>query len=74
MNLQTGEVYDFMVNKSKKPAWATRGGGLRRPIQLTYGPDGALYVVDFGVIHFDEKGMNAQPNTGVIWKVSRQGE
>lgn len=59
------------VNEGEKLAWATGGGGLRRPIQLTYGPDGALHITDFGVILFDESGMTAQPNTGVVWKVSR---
>jgi glucose/arabinose dehydrogenase len=71
VNLTTGQYADFMVNKSRKPAWATKGGGLRRPIQLEFGPDGALYVLDFGVVRFDKKGMQAEPNTGVIWKVTR---
>ena len=73
VNMETSEVRDFLVNRSRKPAWAAEGGGLRRPLQLTYGPDGALYVVDFGVIHFSEQGMNAEPNTGVVWKVTRTG-
>lgn len=34
---------------------------------------GALYVVDFGEVQFSEQGMNARPNTGVIWKVVRTG-
>ena len=73
-NIETGEISDFLVNESKKPAWATDGGGLRRPLQAEWGPDGALYVVDFGVIHFSEQGMNAEPNTGIIWKVVHRPE
>jgi sporulation protein YlmC with PRC-barrel domain len=69
VNLKTGEITDFLVNKSKKPAWADNSDGLRRPLQVTWGPDGALYVADFGVIRFDEEGMTAEPGTGVIWKV-----
>lgn len=46
--------------------------GPERPIQVEWGPDGALYVVDFGVINVTSKGMNAQPNSGVVWWVVRE--
>lgn len=74
VNLETGEMTDFLVNSSQKPAWVDNSGGLRRPLQLAWGPDGALYVADFGVIRFDEEGMTAEPGTGVIWKVTRTEE
>ena len=74
VKLDTGAISDFMVNRTQKPAWATSGGGLRRPLAIQWGPDGALYVVDFGVIHFTEKGMNAEPGTGVVWRVRYRGE
>jgi hypothetical protein len=48
-------------------------GGLCRPITAEWGPDGALYVVDFGLFEFSQSGMNARPDTGVIWKVVRSG-
>lgn len=70
VNIITGEMRDFISNISGKPASATQGGGLERPVQLEWGPDG-LYVVDFGRIDFTENGMNAHPNTGKIWRVSR---
>ncbi len=74
VDLQTSEAFDFLINKSRKPGWVDRSGGLRRPIQVTWGPDGALYVTDFGVIEFSEQGMNAWPGTGVIWKVTHTGK
>jgi glucose/arabinose dehydrogenase len=76
VNLESGEISDFLINKSGKPAWAPEGGfgGLRRPLDLEWGPDGALYVVDFGVIHFSEAGMFAEEKTGVVWRVTASGQ
>lgn len=74
VDLDTGQVSDFLVNRNEKPASATGGGGLERPIQLEWGPDGSLYVVDFGVINLTPQGMQAQANTGAIWRVSRTNE
>ena len=71
VDLSTGQHEPFLVNKSGKPASASGGGGLERPVQLEWGPDGSLYVVDFGTIEFHPSGMKAHPKTGVIWKVTR---
>lgn len=72
VNLDTGEVSNFIYNTGNLPASANSGGGLERPIQLEWGPDGALYIVDFGVVNFDKTGMNAHPFTGTIWKVTKE--
>lgn len=71
VDLTTGKASDFIANKDKLPASVNKTGGLERPLQLEWGPDGNLYIVDFGVVEFDDKGMNAHPFTGVIWKVSK---
>lgn len=73
VNLQTGTVEDYIYNESRVPASATQNaGGLERPIQMEWSPDGDLYIVDFGIVEFNENGMSAHPNTGVLWKVSRE--
>jgi glucose/arabinose dehydrogenase len=72
VNLDTKAVENFLINESGMPASATHGGGLERPLQIEWGPDGSLYVVDFGIIEFTEAGMDAHPGTGVIWKVSKK--
>lgn len=72
VNLDNGGSTDFAVNKSKMPASATKGGGLERPIQIEWGNDGNLYVVDFGSIGISEKGMSAVPHSGAVWKISRE--
>lgn len=59
--------------------------GINRPIQVQFGPDGALYLVDFGAVRdFGQSNPNSRftnpadaplvqiPNTGVIWKITRK--
>ena len=73
VNLQTGEVYNFIYNESRVPASATENaGGLERPIQMEWSPDGELYIVDFGIVEFNKNGLSAHPFTGVLWKVSKE--
>ena len=73
VNLTTGEVYNYIYNESGLPASATRdAAGLERPIQLEWSPDGSLYIVDFGVVEFNSKGMTAHPFTGVLWKLEKE--
>jgi glucose/arabinose dehydrogenase len=76
LNLRTGQSQDFLTNRSGRPAFATEraNGGFNRPISVAFGPDGALYVVDFGIIALEPTGMKAQPGTGVVWKITRTGQ
>lgn len=71
VNLTTGQATDYIYNKNNLPASAKGTGGLERPIQLEWGKDGSLYIVDFGVVEFEDSGMNAYPFTGVLWKVTK---
>jgi len=81
VNLETGKRTPFITNKSR-PASASpepgkgepKGGGFERPLRPVWGPDGALYLVDFGRLDSfpdPKKKRFAFPNTGVIWKISR---
>lgn len=76
VNPQNGSVSDMAVNRSRMPASMTgNSGGLERPIEAKFGPDGDLYVVDLGVVEYRE-GANdwlATPATGIIWRLSRTG-
>jgi glucose/arabinose dehydrogenase len=46
--------------------------GPRRLIDVRFGPDGALYVVDYGVMPVDKNGPKSIPGTAVVWRVSRE--
>jgi glucose/arabinose dehydrogenase len=74
VNVASGEVEDFAVNRgrSNAPASKLKRGGLERPVAARFDPSGrALYVVDFGVLLMDGKKPKPQPNTGVVWRITR---
>jgi glucose/arabinose dehydrogenase len=69
-------------------AFAERISGINRPIQVLFGPDGALYLVDYGAVRdFGQSDSRTTfvggptngplieiPKTGVIWKITRTGK
>lgn len=75
VNVNTGVVRDFAVNKGKRngPASWLKSGGLERPVSVTFDPSGErLYIVDFGILKMTDEGAQPQEKTGVIWKVSKK--
>jgi glucose/arabinose dehydrogenase len=74
VNIETGVIKDFAVNKGKRngPASWLKSGGLERPVSVKFDPTGKfLYVVDFGIMKMTQAGPVPQENTGVIWKISK---
>lgn len=67
IDMSNGAVSTFARNRSGLPAHITNGGGFERPIDAVFGPDGALYIADFGI--FTAQGPIKK--TGVIWKITR---
>lgn len=70
INMNTGEVSTFAINKSGFPASITLEGGFERPADVVFGPDGAMYVLDLGLNARNEPNVFL-PNTGVIWRISK---
>lgn len=70
IDMNTGFVYTFAINKSGYPASYTDGGGFERPIDIVFGPDEDMYVVDFGLGSEGHHGYEG--NTGVIWKITKK--
>jgi glucose/arabinose dehydrogenase len=75
VNVDSGIVHDFAINKGKTygPASYLKSGGLERPTAARFDPSGnALYVVDFGILRM--QGDHAMPvqNTGVLWRITRE--
>ena len=76
VNVSTGEVTDFMLNRGKiaGPASWMGTAGIERPVDARFDPTGtALYITDFGVMTMSDKGPDAKAGTGAIWRITRSG-
>ena len=70
--MKSGEIHDFAVNKRAGPGSKLYTGGLERPSHCQFGSDGALYVVDFGVIHIapEAGAIRQQMKSGTLWRTA----
>jgi glucose/arabinose dehydrogenase len=71
INMQTGHVTTFAINRSGYAASYTGEGGFERPIDVVFGPDKAMYVLDFAVTPEDEPD-EFYPESGVIWRITKK--
>src|SRR5512142_634617 len=73
VDMKTGTVHDFAVNKRAGPGSKLYTGGFERPSYCKFGPDGALYVVDFGIIHIapEAGAIRQQMESGTLWRIRR---
>lgn len=70
IEMPTGQVSTFASNKSGLPASFTGGEGFGRLVDVKFGPDGNLYILDCG-INDRNNPESIVSNTGVIWKITR---
>jgi glucose/arabinose dehydrogenase len=66
-----GSAEVFVQNRSPGPASRQGSGGIERPVDVKFGPDGSLYVLDFGVSAVDQQKQLSYGHTGVLWRVTR---
>jgi glucose/arabinose dehydrogenase len=73
VDLERREIVDFAVNRIQGPASKLPHDGFERPSHCTFGPDGALYVTDFGEIDIapERAGIRVQAGSGSVWRISR---
>jgi plastocyanin/glucose/arabinose dehydrogenase len=68
VNMATKEVSNFYVSND----WDESGTGIKRPLSLTFSPDGSsMYVGDLGVLTSTTFGI--KPGFGAVWKIARTG-
>lgn len=70
VDMNSGQISTFAINKSGFPAYIEQEGGFSRPTDVVFGPDGAMYVTDYAITT-QESPYNYLPNTGVIWRISK---
>ncbi len=71
IDMTTRGITTFAMNKSGFPAIVTREGGFEHPIDVRFGPDGALYVLDYGIISLDYPKTYVSAS-GVLWRITRE--
>ena len=76
VDLRGRRIVDFAINKIQGPASKLPHDGFERPSHCAFGPDGHLYVVDFGEINIapERGGVRMQLGTGTLWRIRRTGE
>lgn len=72
--MRNRRIVDFAVNKIAGGASVLPHEGFERPSHCEFGPDGALYVVDWGeMVPAPERGgVEIRVETGVLWRIRRR--
>ncbi|MDQ0157534.1 PQQ-dependent sugar dehydrogenase [Robertmurraya andreesenii] len=72
IDTEARRVTTFAINKTGLAANVTGGGGLERPIDVTFGQHKDMFITDFGIVKPPGTNIFAVPNTGVIWRVTKR--
>lgn len=67
LDMETRVPHDFYVNRAPGPA----GVAPERPASVVFGPDDALYLVDFGELETDGDVFFPSAETGALWRIVR---
>jgi glucose/arabinose dehydrogenase len=73
VDLEQRSIIDFAVNRIQGPASKLPHDGFERPSHCAFGPDGSLYVTDFGEIDIapEKAGIRVQAGSGSLWRIWR---
>ena len=76
VDMRARRVVDFAVNRIAGPASKLPHDGFERPSHCAFGPDGALYVVDWGEIQIapEAGGVRMKAGTGALWRIRRTAD
>jgi glucose/arabinose dehydrogenase len=69
VNLDDKKVETFASNKVPGPAYLNKQNGFNRPSDVVFGPDNAMYVVDWGAATLSDNGLELVPGSGAIWRI-----
>jgi len=73
VDMKNRRLEPFAVNEIEGPASKLPHEGFERPSACVFGPDHALYVVDFGIIRIapEAGGIRMQGGSGALWRIRR---
>lgn len=75
VDVATGQAETFAHNRHPGPATEHGSGGMERPVDCRFHPDGrSLYVLDFGRHVAYRSTVVAYARTGVLWRITRDQE
>lgn len=71
VDLDSKQVEDFIFNTKRLPAHRTKDikDAIERPIDVKFGPDGALYILDFGYLEVEDGQEKVKPKTGKLYRL-----
>ena len=77
VNPDTRQLEPFVSNRLPGPASerGDAGQGLNHPFDVKFGPDEAMYIVDYGAVEIDPTSSspyNPLLGTGAVWKVTKK--
>jgi sugar lactone lactonase YvrE len=75
LSIDERKVEDFIKNVKETPAsrqgrYAVEGHALERPIDVKFGPDGSMYVLDFGQMKTKDGRPEVRAGTGKIYRLT----
>ncbi|WP_366163517.1 hypothetical protein ABXS71_10935 [Bacillus infantis] len=73
VDVKTGTSEVFLRNRAPGAASYSGTGGIERPVDCKFHPDGkSLYVLDFGYSPVTKGYIQAYGHTGVLWKITKE--
>lgn len=66
IDVETRGITTFAINRSGLPSFISGEGGFGSPVDVKFGPDGAMYILDLGIPNETASGLFI-PSTGVIY-------
>ncbi|MDW8263420.1 MAG: hypothetical protein RMJ35_12905, partial [Phycisphaerales bacterium] len=72
VDVDTRQVSDFVYNTQGRPASELGRNviALERPIDVKFGPDGAMYILDYGQMRMREGQERIRPRSGRIFRLA----
>jgi glucose/arabinose dehydrogenase len=69
VNVDDHQVREFVRNTQEGPTGGNKDAGLERPVDVKFGPDGAMYILDFGQMEMKGGREKVGGGTGRVFRL-----